>query len=103
MDIEQIMDVDKVSFHQLYLGQDEQKEKEPLEVTQYLVPLPSDPMNVKAATKDETEEEGQTDMEIRLQKEVEKFEMYDQIYVGQLNEEETSDTEMDYSAYSYFD
>ena len=55
-------------FHKLNLGQDEQEERESLEVTQILVPLPSDPMNVEATTKDETEE-GQTFMDIRLQKE----------------------------------
>ena len=69
-------------------------------MTQSLVPLPSDPMNVEVTTKDEAEE-GQMDMEIRLQKEVEKFKTYDRIYVGQLSEEETSNTEMDDSTYSY--
>ena len=101
MDMEQIMDIDKVPFHQLNFGQDEQKEKESLEVTQSLVLPLSDPMNVEATGRDETEEEGQTDMEIRLQKETEKFEMYDQIYISQQSEEETSDTETDNSEYSY--
>ena len=77
------------------------KKKKPLEVTQSLVPWPSDPMNVEATAKDETEEEGLTDMEIRHQREVEKFEMYDRIYIGQLSKEETSNTETDYLAYSY--
>ena len=71
-------------------------------MTQSLVPLPPDPMNTEATTKDETEEEGQMDMQIRLQKEAEKFEMYDRIYVGQLSAEETSNTEMNDLAYSYF-
>ena len=93
MDMEQNMDIDEVPFHQLNLGQDEQEEKEPLEVTQSLVPLQSDPMNVEAAAKDETEDEGQMDMEIRLQNEMEKFERYDRIYIGQLSKEETSNTE----------
>ena len=57
-------------------------------------------MNAEATVKDETEEEGQMDMEIKLQKEVQKFEMYNRIYIGQLSEEETSDTEMDDLAYS---
>ena len=101
MNMEQTMDIDQVPFHKLNFGQDNLREKEPLEVMQSLVPLPSDPANVGATTKDETEE-GQMDMEIRLQKEAEKFEMYDRIYVGQLSEEETSDTETDDLAYSYF-
>ena len=79
MNMEQTMDIDEVPFHKLNLGQDEQKEKEPLEMTQSLVPPPSDQMNVEAPTKDETEE-GQTHKEIRLQKEVEKFKMYNRIY-----------------------
>ena len=95
------MDIDKVPFHKLNLEQDEQKEREPLQVTQSLVPLPSEPMNMEATTKDKTEE-GQMGMETRLQKEAEKFEMHDRIYVGQLSEEETSDTETDDLAYSYF-
>ena len=54
---EHIMDIDEVPFHKLNLEQDEQKEKEPLEVTQSLVLLPSDPINVEATAKDKTEEE----------------------------------------------
>ena len=69
-------------------------------MTQSLVPPSSDPMNVEAATKDVTEEEGQMDMETRLQKEAEKFEMYNRVYIGQQSEEETSDTETEDSAYS---
>ena len=67
------MDIDEVPFYKLNLGQNKQKEKEPLEVTQSLVPPASDPMDTEATAKDETEEkEGQTDMEIRLQEEAEK-------------------------------
>ena len=72
-------------------------------MTPSLVPPPADPVDMGAATKDKTEEKGQTDMEIRLQKEAEKFNMYDRIYIGQMSEEQTSDTEMDDMAYSYFD
>ena len=100
--MEQITDIDEVPFHKLNVGQDDHKEKEPLEVTQSSVPPPSDPMNAEATAKDETVEEGQMDMEIRLQKEAEKSEMYEGIYVGHLSKEETSDTEMDDLAYSYF-
>ena len=69
-------------------------------MTQSLVPQPSDPMNMEVTAKDATEE-GQMDMEIRLQKEAEKFEIYERIYVGQLSKEENSDTEMEDLAYSY--
>ena len=66
MNTEQTMEIDKVPFHKLNLGQDDLKEKQPLEVTQSLDTLPSDPTDMGAMTKDETEEEGQSDMEIRL-------------------------------------
>ena len=101
MNKEQTMDVGEVPFHKLNLGHNKQKEKEPLEVTQSLVPQPSDPVNIEVTAKDATEE-GQMDMEIRLQKEAEKFEIYERIYVGQLSKEENSDTEMEDLAYSYF-
>ena len=101
MDTEQTMDIDEMPFHKLNLVQDKQEEKEPLEVTQSIVPLPSDPMNVQANTRDEVKEEGHMDMEIRLQKEEEKFTMYNRIYISQLSKEETSDTEMDDSAYFF--
>ena len=96
------MDIDEVPFHKVNMGQDEQKEKETLEVTQSLVLPPSDPTNVEGITKDETEEEGLKKMENRLQKEAEKFELYDRIYIGQLSEEETSDMEKDNLAYPNF-
>ena len=97
---EQTKNINEVPFHELNLGQDEQKEQEPLEMTQSLVPQPSDLMDMEATTKDETEGGGQMDMKTRLQKEAEKFEMYDRIYVGQLSEEEASNKEIDESAYS---
>ena len=96
LETEQAMDIDEVPFHKLTLKQDEPKDTEPLEVMQSLVPLPSDPTKEEAKANDEMkEEEGKTDMEIRLQKEAEKFEMYDRIYVGQLSKEETSDMDTD--------
>ena len=65
-------------FHKLTLKQDVPKDTEPLDEMQSLVPPPSDPMDMEAKAKHETEEdEGQTDMEMRLQKEAEKFEMHD--------------------------
>ena len=99
--MEQTMDIDEVPFHKLNLGQDDLKEREPLEVTQSLVQLPSDPMDVGATTKDETKE-GQMDIGSGLQKEMEKFMMYDRIYIGQLSKEETSDTDTVDLAYTYF-
>ena len=46
MNMEQIMDIDAVAFHKLNLRQHKQREREPLEVTQSLVLLPSDPVKV---------------------------------------------------------
>ena len=100
MDTEEVTDIDKVPFHKLSLGQDEQKEGEPLEVTKSLAPLPSDSANMEGTVKDE--EEGLMEVEVRLQKEEEKFKMYDKIYVNLLSEEETSNMETDELTYSYF-
>ena len=100
MDTEKVTDIDEVPFHKLNLGQDEQKEGEPLEVTESLVLSPSDSANMEGTTKDE--EEGLMKVEVRLQREEEKFEMYDKIYVGLLSKEETSNMETDELMYSYF-
>ena len=100
MDMEKVTDMDEVPFHKLKLGQDEKREGKPLEVTESLVPPPSDSANAEGTTRDE--EEGLMEVEVKLQKEEEKFEMYDKIYMGLLSEEETSDMETDNSTYSYF-
>ena len=43
-----------------------------------------------------------TECEQRLQKEAEKYELYDRVYIGQLSEEDMTDTETEESAYLYF-
>ena len=55
-------------------------------MTESLVPLPSDTTNVEGTTKDE--EEGLAEVDVKLQKEEEEFEMYDKIYIGLLSKEE---------------
>ena len=75
------MDIDNVPFHKLSLGQDDQKMDETIEVMQSLVLLPdrSERHNVEGTTKDEPkEEEGLTEMELRLQKEEEHYKLYPQ-------------------------
>ena len=61
-----MIDIDEVPFHKLSLKQDEPNDTEPLEVTQSLDLLPTDPMDIGAK---DTIEEGQRDMEIILQME----------------------------------
>ena len=99
MDTEEVTDIDEVPFHKLNLGQDEQKEGDPLEVTESLVSPPLDSANAGGIIKDD---KGLSKMEMRLQKEEEKFEMYDKINADLLSQEETSDMETDESTYSYF-
>ena len=100
MDMKKITDRDEVPFYKLNLRHNVQKEGEPLEVTESLVPLPSDSAKAEDTAKDE--EEGLIEAEVKLQREEEKFKMYDKIYVGLLSKEETSDMETDESMYSYF-
>ena len=63
-DTEKVTDIDEVPFHKLNLGQDKQKEGEPLEVTESLVAPPLDSTNMESTTKEE--EEGLTEVEVRL-------------------------------------
>ena len=77
MDMENIIDIDKVPFHKFNLGQDDQKAGEPLQVTESLAPPPSDSANMEGSARDE--EEGLMEVELRFQMEEEKFEMHDKI------------------------
>ena len=97
------MDIDKVPFHNLSLGQDRQKAEEPAKVTQSLVLLLTDTTNVGDAVKDKPgeAEEQLLEMELRLQKEVERYKLYDRVYIGQLSEGDTADKETDNLAYLY--
>ena len=100
MNTEEVTDTDEVPFHKLNLGQDQQKEREPLEVTESLVLLPLDSANAEGTTKDKEEELMKA--EVRPQKEEEKLEMHDKIYISLLSKEETSNTETDEMMYLYF-
>ena len=73
-------------------------------MTQSLVLLLTEMTNAEDANKDEpgVAEEHLTEMELRLQKEVEIYELYDRVYIGQLSEEATTDMETDDLAYLYF-
>ena len=53
-------------------------------------------------TTENTDGEGLMEVERRLQREEEKCKMYDRIYVGQLSNEENSNTDTDESNYPYF-
>ena len=50
---------------------------------------------------EETTEE-LTEVEMRFQQEEENYMLHLKVYVGQLSQEEESDTESHYSGYSYF-
>ena len=109
--------VDDIPFQNLTIGQDRPK-GEPLETTNTLVPppvamtmalmtdtaKPDDITEDTAKPNDTTEDNNRelTEHEQRLQKEAEKYELYDKVYIGQLSEEDMTDTEMDESAYLYF-
>ena len=89
-DVEKTVDVDEIPLNKLKIGQDNHEEQ-PLEVTESLVLPPS----TLAALEDTTEntDEGLTEAEVKLEGEEEKFTMYDRIYVGLPNDEESSDKE----------
>ena len=70
---EQTMDIDEVAFSKLQIGQSDLKE-EPLEVTKSLVPPPST-MEASEDMMENTDGEGLTEAERRLQREKEKFEV----------------------------
>ena len=99
-DTEQTTDIDKVPFSKLQIGQDNQKE-EPLEVTESLVPPP--PITEASDnTVENTNGEELMEAEKRLQREEEKYYMYDRIYVGQLSDEEDSSMNTNETSYTYF-
>ena len=51
---------------------------------------------------EDTNRNEQSEAEKRLQREEEKYELYDRIYVGQLSEKEETDMDTDGSTYTYF-
>ena len=66
-----------------------------------LIPAPST-MEALGNTTESTDGEGLTEAERRLQREEEKYEVYDRIYMGQLSNVQDSDTDTDELNYTYF-
>ena len=99
--IDQNTDIDEVAFSKLQIGQNSLK-KEPREVTNLLIPPPPPVTKTPGDTTGNTYGEKLSKVEKRLQKEEEKYNLYGKVYVGQLSEEEESDTHLDHSTYSYF-
>ena len=94
------MDIDDGDFSKLQIGQSNLGE-EPLEVTKSLIP----PLPVMEASVNMTEDTNGNELseaEKMLQREEEKYELYDRIKVGQLSEEEETDMDTDGSMYAYF-
>ena len=52
--------------------------------------------------KENTNREGLLEVEKRLQREEEQYELYDRIYVGKLSNKEESNTDTDSLTYTYF-
>ena len=114
-DVRKVILVDDIPFQNLTMGQDKPK-VEPLEATSTLIPSPvapttalvtdmakPDDVTKDTAKPDDTIEDNNgelTEHNQRLQKEAEKYKLYDRVYIGQLSEEDTTD--MDKSAYSCF-
>ena len=88
--MEQTMDIDEVVFSKLQIRQSDPKEKLP--------PVTEAPEEV---TENNNREE-LLEAEKRFQREEERYEFYDKIYVGQLSKEEESDMDTDGSIYTYF-
>ena len=98
-DVDQMTDVDKIPFSKLQIRQNNPKEKL-VEVAGSLLPPP-----MTKALEDTIQKNDHDDLseaERKQQQEEEKYEVYQRTYMGQLSEEEESDTESDYSVYSYF-
>ena len=96
--INQKTDIDELALSKLQVGQNDLKEEQ-VNVTESLIPL----LTTKALEEmtEKTDDE-LTKAEKRDQQEKEKYAMYQRMYIGQLSEEEKSDTESDYLGSSYF-
>ena len=99
--MEQTMDIDKVAFSKLQIGQSDLKE-ETLEVMTSLIPPPPT-TEASGDAMESTNREGLSEEEKRLLRDEEQYELYERIYVGQLGNEEESDTDTNNSAYTYFE
>ena len=98
-DIDQKADANEIAFIQLQTRQSDPKE-EPVEVTDSLIPPPLTKMSEDTVEKNSIVK--LSEVERKLQQEEEKYEQYQRIYIGQLREEQESDTESDCSGYSCF-
>ena len=96
---DQRTDVDEVAFIKLQIRQSDLRE-ELIEVTYSLIPPP--PTETPEDTIGKNGGEELSEIERKLQLEEESYKQYQRIYVGQLSEQEESDTESDCSTYSYF-
>ena len=98
--MEQTTDIDKVVSHKLQIRQSNPKE-ELLEVMKSLITPPP----VTEAPEEVTENtnwEELTEVEKKLQREEEQYELYDKIHMGQLSNKEESNTDTDSLTYTYF-
>ena len=67
-----------------------------------LIPPPPPVTETPGDATGNTSGEKLSEVEKRLQKEEEKYNLYGRVYVGQLSEEEENDTDSDCSTYNYF-
>ena len=81
-------------------GQSNPKE-EPLEMMKLLI-LPPSRTEASGDMTENTDGEALTEVERRLQRKKEKYEVYNRIYVSQLSNEEESKTNTDDAQYTYF-
>ena len=100
MDTEKTTNIDKITFNNLQIGQDNLKD-ELLEMTESLVPPPQ-VMETSGNTAENTNREEIMEAEKRLQREKEKYEMLNRKYMGQLSDEENSDMYRNDMGYTYF-
>ena len=98
-DTEEITDIVEIPFSKLQIGQDGNKE-ELLQVMESLVLPPSTLATLEYTI--EYTDKGLTEVEVKLQREEEKFEMYYRICDGPLSDEEDSDMETEKSTCMYF-
>ena len=95
-DVGQRTDVDEIPFSKLQIRQNDPKEK-PVEVMDSLILQP-----MSKAPEDTVQNNDSDDlskMERKQQQEEDKYEVYQRTYMGQLSEEEESNTESYYSGY----
>ena len=91
-DIDKTTDINEVAFSKLQIIQSNPKE-EPIEVTDSLVPPPL--TETPGDTTGKNNDKELLDAERKIQQEEEKYKLYQRIYIGEISEEEKSDTESD--------